>query len=149
MPLYFKENFFLSSKISVGNFSLLNFFLNLFSFRFSAQAVNLTQSVETLPALPDSEDENSVEVDPDPEERVVLIRSQSDRGPASVREPSPLIRTVSLPETTAQVDALEERARTLQSNSQAAPEVEAQTRSPPRLRRSARISLPTKRFSPY
>ena len=85
----------------------------------------------------------------DPEERVFLIRSQSDRGPASAREPSPLIRTVSLPETTAQVDALEERARTLQPDSQAAPEVEAQTRSPPRLRRSARISLPTKRFSPY
>ena len=105
--------------------------------------------METLPALPDSEDENSAEVDPDPEERVGLIRSQSDRGPASVREPSPLIRTVSLPGTAAQVDTLEERARTLQPDSQTVPEAEAQTRSPPRLRRSSRISLPTKRFSPY
>ena len=105
--------------------------------------------METLPALPDSEDENSAEVDPDPEERVSLIRSQSDRGPASVREPSPLIRAVSLPGTADQVDTLEERARTLQPDSQTVPEAEAQTRSPPRLRRSSRISLPTKRFSPY
>ena len=88
-------------------------------------------------------------MDPDPEERVGLIRSQSDRGPASVREPSPLIRAVSLPGTADQVDTLEERARTLQPDSQTVPEAEAQTRSPPRLRRSSRISLPTKRFSPY
>ena len=107
------------------------------------------QSVESLPALPDSEDEDSAEVNPDPEDRVFLIRSQSDQGPASVRELSPRIRTSSLPETSALVDALEERARSLQPDSQAAPEVEAETRSPPRLRRSARISLPTKRFSPY
>ena len=105
--------------------------------------------METLPALPDSEDENSAEVGSEPEQRLSLIRSNSDRGPTSVLEPRPLIRAASLPVATEQFDTLEERARTLQPDSQTVPEAEAQTRSPPRLRRSSRISLPTKRFSPY
>ena len=107
------------------------------------------QSVESLPALPDSEDEESAEVGSEPEQRVSLIRSHSDRGPTSVLEPSPLIRAASLPGTAAQLDTLEERALILQPDSQTVPETEDRTRSPPRLRRSSRISLPTKRFSPY
>ena len=105
--------------------------------------------METLPALPESEDEDFTEVVSEPEKKTGLIRSNSDRGPTSVLEPRPIFHAASLPVVAEQLDTLEERARTLQPDSQTVPEAEAQTRSPPRLRRSSRISLPTKRFSPY
>ena len=105
--------------------------------------------METLPALPDSEDEDSTEVVSEPEQRRRLIRSNSDRGPTSVLEPRPIVRAASLPVATEQIEVLEEGARTLQPDSQTVAEAEAQMRSPPRLRRSSRISLPIKRFSPY
>ena len=101
------------------------------------------QSVESLPALPDSEDEDAAEVGSEPEQGLSLIRSNSDHGPTSVFEPRPLVRAISLPVASEQIGTLEERARDLQPDSQ------TESRSPPRLRRSSRISLPTKRFSPY
>ena len=107
------------------------------------------QSVESLPALPDSEDEDAAEVGSEPEQGLSLIRSNSDQGPTSVFEPRPVIRAASLPVVTEQLEVLEDRARTLQPDSQAVAEAEAMVRSPPPLRRSSRISLPIQRFSPY
>ena len=104
---------------------------------------------DTLPALPDSEDEGTTEVGSEPEERPRLIRSNSDRGPTSVLEPRPVSRAASLPVVAEQLEVLEDRARGFQPDSQTATEAEAMLRSPPPLRRSARVSLPIKRFSPY
>ena len=78
-----------------------------------------------------------------------LTRSLSDRGPNSVLEPLSRVRSASLPVVAEQMEILEDRARTLQPDSQTVDEAEAILRSPPRLRRSSRISLPIKRFSPY
>ena len=106
-------------------------------------------SAETLPALPDSDDESAVELSVNPEEKPRLTRSLSDRGPNSVFEPLSIVPAASLPVVAEQMEILEDRARTLQPDSQTVAEAEAMLRSPPPLRRSVRISLPIKRFSPY
>ena len=85
----------------------------------------------------------------EPEERPRLTRSLSDRGPNSVLEPLSIVRAASMPVVAEQVEVFEDRARGLLPDSQTATEAEAMLRSPPPLRRSARVSLPIKRFSPY
>ena len=90
-----------------------------------------------------------MEIGSEPEERPRLIRSNSDRGPNSVLEPRPVSRAVSLPVVAEQLEVLGDRARELLPDSQAAAEANSVLKSPPPLRRSTRISLPMKRFSPY
>ena len=85
----------------------------------------------------------------EPEERPRLIRSQSDRGPNSVLEPLSVSRVASMPVLAEQLEVLGNRARELLPDSQAATDAETMLRSPPPLRRSTRVSLPMKRFSPY
>ena len=106
--------------------------------------MNLEQSEDTLPALPDSEDEDTVEVSVEPEERPRLTRSLSDRGPNSVLEPLSIVRAASMPVVAEQVEVFEDRARGLLPDSQTATEAEAMLRSPPPLRRSAQGFPPYK-----
>ena len=79
----------------------------------------------------------------EPEERPRLTRSLSDRGPNSVLEPLSVVRAASMPVVAEQVEVFEDRARGLLPDSQTATEAEAMLRSPPPLRRSARVSLPS------
>ena len=97
--------------------------------------------------MPGSDDEDTVELEVGTEERGDLVRSQSENVLDSVLEPSiaRFSRSASMPvvveQVTAPGDAVED--------GQAGEHAEDVVGVPPPLRRSTRVSFPTKRFSPY